>query len=262
MISCWDGDPSKRPTFSELRSRFDKILQSNAKYIRLLPVNIDSPCYNPENAPEGMTISVSPTQPFLSPNVARKGISLDAYRDPTVNEATLSIKSGIASGEASGCSSPGLLSPRRLSPTADSHKSASSTSLPFTDANRDVHKSRGANLYVRDPSQLGTAAQVRPSSMLISCSPASESSHSQNGSGNQDGESHRRSNSVIVSLQSEHTASSGSKPGNVNVPGDGTTNESVCMTALNPSFGLSSDEGGKGTVQESEVPDIQIDTCF
>ena len=270
MLCCWDGNPNKRPTFTELRLKFDRMLQSNAEYIYFLPINSDKACYNPENAPEGMKISVTPVHAFLSPNVARKRISLCSFRDTCVNEATpshQSIKSGNLSGRSSGHSSPGRRSPRSVSPSVDpfvqgaSNAVNRSASLHLTqDASRNVHTKRTANLYVKDPSQLGgNTAQVRPASMLISRPSESISSSSQNGLDGQDKEARRRPSSVITP---HNESSNGGVPGYVNVPQNGGVNESVGVAVINPLFEHHTDERRRVRGQESEIPDIQIVSCL
>lgn len=271
MLCCWDGNPNKRPTFPELRSKFDRMLQSNAEYIYFLPINSDKACYNPENAPEGMKISVTPVHTFLSPNFARKRISLCSFRDTCANEATpshQSIKSGNLSGRTSGHSSPGQRSPRSVSPAVDSLVQGASNAVNRSaslhlsqDASRKVHSKRAANLYVKDPSQLGTTAQVRPTSMLISRPSESISSSSQNGLDGQDREARRRPSSVITP-HTESRQCNGGVPGYVNVPQNGVVNESVGVAVMNPLFEHHTNGGARVRGQEGEIPDIQIVSCL
>ncbi len=254
-----------RPTFSELKSKFDHMLRSNAEYIYFLPVNSDRPCYQPENAPEGMTLT-SPNQIRLSPNA--NGNRQSTYIQ--MASTSHSVLPGSAHGRSSGPSSPGPRSPRSISPTSfDPSPSRmnpnvaqrSAGVLLSRDTGKDKRK-RTRNLYVDDPSKKAQeilAAQVRPTSMLVSR--PSENGEILIGTGgsityrtsNHSNSRHRRPSSAGES--SNTTANGVAGYVNVGLTGNGIENGNVGMEVLNPLFGreLSLDEGNG-----NEVPAITV----
>ena len=211
MCSCWDGDPRKRPTFTELRSKFDKMLEKNAENIYFLPVNSDNPRYNPENAPQGMTISVPPVQTLLSPNPAQNRMSLSAFREAYANEFTsnhLSIRPGNHSGRSSAQTSPGQRSQRSVSPSYNpfprDNTLNTATGTASVYLSRDISHRKTGNLYVKDPSEqlLGVTTQARPTSMLVT-SPSTDALSSINNLTSQENGHRHRPSSMIIAPNNE-----------------------------------------------------------
>ncbi len=245
-----------RPTFSELKSKFDHMLRSNAEYIYFLPVNSDRPCYQPENAPEGMTLT-SPNQIRLSPNA--NGNRQSTYIQ--MASTSHSVLPGSDHGRSSGQTSPGPRSPRSISPTSfDPSPSRinpnvaqrSASMLLSRDVVRDKRKRIGGNLYVDNPSKKAQEilAQVRPTSMLVSR--PSENGEVSIGTGdsithrtrNHGNSRHRRPSSAGES--SNGTANGVAAYVNVGHTGNGN----IGIEVLNPLFGreLSLDENNGNRV--------------
>ena len=268
MLACWNTDPNSRPTFSQLKSKFDHMLRSDAEYIYFLPVNGDQPCYQPENAPEGLTL---PTR--TSPN-ANGGNRLSSYVQmqmaPTAN---LALSSPIP-GRSSGQTSPGQHSPRSISPafdpsprhtTSPNMAQRSASMLLSGDAGRDKKK-RVKNVYVDNPSKRvqNLIAQARPTSALIPQDPGNGEVSIQLGRSNPNvASSHddtgRDNNSCPLrsssaSLPDDTDTWSGNDYVNVSNTRAGIDNGLSGMEVANPLFGreISMDENG------SNVPEITV----
>lgn len=274
MLACWNTDPNSRPTFSQLKSKFDHMLRSDAEYIYFLPVNGDKPCYQPENAPEGLTVTSPNTLRARSAD-ANGGNRLSSYVQMQMAPTANLVPSSPTPGRASGQTSPGQHSPRSISPTFDPsprHMTSpnlaqrSASMLLSGDAGKDKKK-RVKNVYVDNPLRRppNLIAQVRPTSALIPRQPANgeaASIHSGRSNPNvassrdesrprDNGRPHRPSSAGEVA---NGAAPSASMNGYVNVSDTGTGNEVSGVEVLNPLFGreISMDEDG------SHVPEITV----
>lgn len=279
MLACWNVDPNTRPTFSELKSKFDRMLRSDAEYIYFLPVNSDNPCYQPENAPEGLTIT-SPNTVRASSN-ANGGNRLSSYVQMQMAPTANLVPASPTPGRSSGQSSPGQHSPRSTSPTFDPSPrhvttpnvaQRSASMLISGDAGRDKKK-RVKNVYVDDPLRqaqtLSTQVRpTRPTSAVISRQPANGELSIQSGRSNpnvasshDDGRSrdnsrpHRPSSAFVPGVVATNTTND-SANGYVNVSDAGTSigNGVSGVVVANPLFGreISMDEDG------SNVPEITV----
>ena len=66
MRKCWRGDPAKRPTFSEIASTLDRLLQSVAGYMEL---SMTLPASEVEPQQEGMETAVQTDPEFSIPSM-------------------------------------------------------------------------------------------------------------------------------------------------------------------------------------------------
>lgn len=69
MLECWQEDPGKRPTFFQLRARFDSMLLAEKKdtYIDL-QIDVNKPYYNPELAADAEVLDHLLNVGRFSPN--------------------------------------------------------------------------------------------------------------------------------------------------------------------------------------------------
>ena len=166
MLSCWDGDPRKRPTFTELRTKFDEMLQLSTDYFH--PVNTDNQCSCPENASKKLASSVPPVPTLLSSSPIQNQMSLGVA---CPNELTSSQSSGNPRGRRSTPTTSDRIPQHRVClnpfPHDSTLRAATGSANTLVAQNKDP--SRAKNLYVKDPSEqlLQVSTQARPSKMLI-----------------------------------------------------------------------------------------------
>ena len=119
MIMCWVEDPWKRPTFSDLRAKFDAMLlaERNNEYIDLR-INSDKPYYRLDTAATLQTTAASSSvpQPSSHANVNRQGsflLSQFATKEPSPKPLPTPELSPSRKSQTSGTSEPVQFSPGR-----------------------------------------------------------------------------------------------------------------------------------------------------
>ena len=186
MLSCWNEDPAKRLMFTELRAKFDQMLQTDANCIYFLPVNNGQAYYKIENAPEGMSLQRSPVLLQVTPASNQTGLPSPAAEYSPLS-SLLHGKSPNCTGSVQGSPTPSRASlqrqrsPRSLSPSQEYSNRRPSPPGASEQASRSlqrptsmllVNKRQKSNVYVDDPSKLAVGGnareKARPASMLAS----------------------------------------------------------------------------------------------
>ena len=164
--------------FTELRAKFDQMLQTNTEYIYFLPVNNGQAYYKIENAPEGMSLQKSPVLLHVTPASNQTSSS-----SPGAGYMPLSslLTDKCPNHMSSHTSLRGQRSPRSLSPSQEHSNRRPSSPAASEQASRHyqrpasvvlANKRQKGNLYVDDPSKLAPGGnggeKARPASMLAS----------------------------------------------------------------------------------------------
>ena len=162
MLMCWNEEPRKRPTFSELRARFDAMLLAERKdaYIDLR-IDNDKPYYRLDTsatkAANGLCLSPNPSHhSFIpSPGFGSKECSPKPLHTPDFSPGHKSQASCCSSAQAS----PRKPGPERLTPSLNSFGSLS----PCHDTCEHTRRASDAERRGRDH----TPERGRPVSMLL-----------------------------------------------------------------------------------------------
>lgn len=139
MLECWNEDPRKRPSFSQLRAKFDALLlnEGNDAYI-VLQIDTEKPYYKMELSDSKDLLHVSPL-----PSRRRSQLSVDSQ----LQEAE---KPPSSSASASLQGSP--LPSKKL----HGHQSLLSSSSPCRERPprpTSMYSEQQSNPYVEDPSK-------------------------------------------------------------------------------------------------------------
>ena len=140
MLECWQEDAGKRPTFSQLRGRFDSMLLAEKKdtYIDL-QMDASKPYYNPELASDAEVLD---SLLRLSPNPGKMVSATSPFH-----------LRGISPSHSDFTDSPvSQRSPRSQSPVQVPEKSPGPASLQPTKERK--------NVYVDNPSSVQRAANL------------------------------------------------------------------------------------------------------
>ena len=200
MLSCWDGDPSKRPTFTELKMKFDKMLLLNTNYFH--PINNHS-C-SQENALKELASSVLSVPTLLSPNSTQNRMSLGMA---CINESS---HSSLNPRRRSTPTTPGQISRCHVNLNSVVSDSAlrAATGSDNTFVAQDNDPSRAKNVYVKNPSEqlLQASTQATPSRTLR-FSPSADAIYSQSSSsltdshGNINGGRYKHSSMIAINIE-------------------------------------------------------------
>ena len=139
MLKCWQEDPSKRPTFSQLRAQFDSMLLEEKKETYIdLQIDASKPYYKVEAS------ELKESDPFYEVSKGKKWGSHISIRSSTENAEK-------SPSHSTGHTSPlvqlrGQRSPRSLSPVPATEKPPRPVSLQL------LSNHQNANHYVDDPS--------------------------------------------------------------------------------------------------------------
>ena len=68
MLDCWNADPMERPTFTQLRAKFDAMLAEDNPYIQFDTIDSHKPYYNSPSPEDERTIGISDIDEDISVN--------------------------------------------------------------------------------------------------------------------------------------------------------------------------------------------------
>lgn len=75
MLKCWEDTPDKRPSFTELKTKFAEMLQKNNPYIQLDNINMQKSYYNPQPPEDSTTGSRKQSEERLNDSECAPSIS-------------------------------------------------------------------------------------------------------------------------------------------------------------------------------------------
>ena len=153
MLECWHEEPSKRPSFAELRSRFDSMLMAEKTdtYIDL-QIDASKPYYNPDPAmiaTEDNFLNVNK----LSPNPSKRMSATSPFHAMGISPSHTDFMELFSTPVR------GQGSPRSISPAPGADKSSEDNPAGADAGGKK--KKKQTNVYVEDPStQLAPELQV------------------------------------------------------------------------------------------------------